>query len=352
MSDRIKAVVFGVGVTGSIATRLMLEKGVEIVGALARSPDKVGRDLGSVAGLDVELGVEVENDPERVLAERRPDIALVTTGNYMDETYDHLRICAESDVNAATLAAELLYPWATSPAATARLDAIAKKHGVSVTATGHQEIFWVQLVSLMMGASHTVRSVVGSVSWNIDDFGPEVAREQRVGDSVEEFTEWVEGADRPPTVGRNTLDALVADLGLVVESAESTTRPETVDEDRHCRVLDLTVPAGSVIGFTDVDSVSTTTGIEITFEMLGRVAGPDEPDANDWTVTGEPNLVLATPGVPSRMTTVTQLVNRIPDIVNAAPGFVTIEMLPRARYRPYPLETYLSGARGLRHVDA
>ena len=48
---RIKAVVYGVGAMNSVATRLMLEKGVDIVGALARSPDKVGRDLGDVAGL-------------------------------------------------------------------------------------------------------------------------------------------------------------------------------------------------------------------------------------------------------------------------------------------------------------
>jgi len=48
---RIKAVVYGVGAMNSVATRMMLEKGVDIVGALARSPDKVGRDLGDVAGL-------------------------------------------------------------------------------------------------------------------------------------------------------------------------------------------------------------------------------------------------------------------------------------------------------------
>ena len=33
---RIKAVVYGVGAMNSVATRMMLEKGVDIVGALAR----------------------------------------------------------------------------------------------------------------------------------------------------------------------------------------------------------------------------------------------------------------------------------------------------------------------------
>ena len=41
------------------------------------------------------------------------------------------------------------------------------------------------------------------------------------------------------------------------------------------------------------------------------------------------------------MTTVTQLVNRIPDVINAPPGLVTIEKLPRPRYRAYPLGAYL-----------
>ena len=41
------------------------------------------------------------------------------------------------------------------------------------------------------------------------------------------------------------------------------------------------------------------------------------------------------------MTTVTQLVNRIPDVINAPPGFVTIEKLPRLRYRAFPLSQYL-----------
>jgi hypothetical protein len=41
---------------GAVATRLMLEKGVDVVGALARSPAKVGKDLGEVADLGTETG--------------------------------------------------------------------------------------------------------------------------------------------------------------------------------------------------------------------------------------------------------------------------------------------------------
>ena len=59
--------MFGVGAMNSIATRFMLEKGVQIVGAISRSPAKVGRDLGEVAGLDHPIGVKIERDARHVL---------------------------------------------------------------------------------------------------------------------------------------------------------------------------------------------------------------------------------------------------------------------------------------------
>src|SRR5215475_15256916 len=103
---RIKAVVYGVGAMNSIATRLMLEKGVDIVGALARSPEKVGRDLGEVAGLGYQTGVLVENDPDRVLSTREADIAVIAVASYMTDMYEHLYRCAEHAVNAITISEE------------------------------------------------------------------------------------------------------------------------------------------------------------------------------------------------------------------------------------------------------
>ena len=58
--------------------------------------------------------------------------------------------------------------------------------------------------------------MTGRASWNVDDFGPEVVKDQRVDNTVEEFDAWLAEADRPPSFGRNTLGALVSDLGLTV----------------------------------------------------------------------------------------------------------------------------------------
>ena len=343
---RIKAVVYGVGSMNSVATRMMLEKGVDIVGALARSPEKVGRDLGEVAGLGFGTGVTVEDDPDRVLSSRNADIAVIAVASYMSDMYEHLHRCAHHGVNAITISEEALYPWNTSPMATAELDRLARRNGVTITGTGHQDVYWVNLVSMVLATAHRIESVTGRASWNVDDFGPEVVKDQRVDTTVEDFETWLAETDRPPSFGRNTLGALVADLGLTVAAEETTTRPEVAEQPTASKSLGITVDSGKVIGFTDVDTVTTHEGISLTFEMTGRLYLEGEADINDWTVTGEPQLRLSNPAVPTQITTCTQLVNRIPDVINAPPGFITMEKLPRPRYRAFPLGLYLDDRSG------
>ncbi len=337
----VRAVVYGVGAMNSIATRFMLEKGVEIVGAISRSPTKVGKDLGEVSGLGIKTGVTVADDANRVLHTRSADIALIAVASYMDDVFDHLRLCAENGVNVLTIAEEALYPWISSPMQAAQLDKIAKENLITITGTGHQDVYWVNLISLWMGTAHRIESVTGRASWNVDDYGPEVARDQRVGDSPDDFARWISEAERPPSFGRNTLGALIADSGLTIRAMETTTRPELAEIDMHSMSLDEDVPAGHVIGFTDVDTISTAEGLTFKFEMTGRIYRKGEADINDWTIKGEPDLRLSNPAVPTRITTVAQYVNRIPDVINAAPGFVTIEKLPKLKYRVFQLGAYV-----------
>ena len=110
-----------------------------------------------MAGLGFEVGVRVEDDAAHVLSTRSADIAVIAVSSYMADQYEHLRLCAEHGVNAVTLSEEALYPWRTSPAMTAELDLIAKRTGVTLTGTGHQDSYWVNLVAMMMGTAHRLR---------------------------------------------------------------------------------------------------------------------------------------------------------------------------------------------------
>ncbi len=75
--------------------------------------------------------------------------------------------------------------------------------------------------------------------------------------------------------------------------------------------------------------------------MDGRVYGEGETDTNEWLVRGEPDLHLRNDDVPTRLITCTSVVNRIPDVINAPPGLVTLDRLGKPRYKHGPLERYL-----------
>ncbi|CAN5166834.1 dihydrodipicolinate reductase [soil metagenome] len=336
----VKAVVYGAGTMGLLATRMLHEKGVDVVGAVARSPHKVGADLGTLAGMSP-LGVLVDDDAERVLRTTRPDIVLLATASFLPEIHEQLAMCVTLGANVVTISEESLYPWTTSPDLASTIDALAIAHGVTVTGGGHQDSLWVHMVSALMGAAHHIDTIHGVTSWNADEFGAEVVASKHVGESLEEFERSVASADAPPSYGRNFLGVLAKASSLTPSRWESSVRPVTADVDRPSQTLGRTLKAGTVLGYADVDTMHTVEGPTFVFEMAGYVYGPGETDKNVWEIKGEPDLSFDNGVVQSYTTTCTQWVNRVPDVINARPGFVTIDEMPPLAYRAHPLHTYV-----------
>jgi 4-hydroxy-tetrahydrodipicolinate reductase len=332
VSRPVRAIVYGVGAMGAIMARLLLEKGVEIVGAVARSPAKVGRDLGEVAGLDRTTGVLVEPDARPAL-ERGADVALVAVSSYLHVMAHHFRLCLEHGTNVVTIEEETVWPWHTAPELAAELDATARANGVSIAASGAQDVFWMKLVATLMGAAHRIEEVTGYCSWNADDYGPEVAAHVHLGESPEAFARHLEEHGWPDFVARANLEALVADAGLTVAEVESGVEPVLAEEDTPSASLGRPVRRGHLLGILDTTTVRTAEGPTFSFAMAGRVYRAGEADVNEWTIRGEPDLHLRNDRVPTRLITCTSVVNRIPDVIAAEPGLVTLDRLPQPRYR-------------------
>jgi hypothetical protein len=330
MARPIRAIVYGVGAMGAIMTRLMIEKGVEIVGAIARSPEKVGRDLGDVAGLGFRTGVIVESEAEPAL-KRDADIAVVCVGSYLNVMFDHFRICLEHGVNVITIEEESVWPWNTAPELAKQLDAIARAHDVSLVASGAQDVFWMKLVSTLMGAAHRIDSVSGRCTWNADDYGPEVAAHVHLGETPEQFAAYLKQHGWPEFVARPNLEVLVADTRLNVANITSSVEPVLATRDTRSRSVGA-VSAGHLLGVVDSTTVETVEGPTFSFAMTGRILEPGDSDTNEWVICGEPDLHLRNDIVPYRTITCTSVVNRIPDVIAASPGLITLDQLPPSRY--------------------
>ena len=166
----MRVLMYGIGSVGSTMTRMLLERGATIVGAVAASQENNGREVGELIGLDTQLGARLYTDPDQALA-LQPDLVVMSIGSYMEDMYEPMKRCIRAGANVISLAEELLYSWNTSPKETAELDALARKHGVRVLCTGHQDGYWVSLASVLMGTCFKVDEVLGQCSWNVDDFG-------------------------------------------------------------------------------------------------------------------------------------------------------------------------------------
>ncbi|MFJ4770785.1 Gfo/Idh/MocA family oxidoreductase [Streptomyces uncialis] len=336
-SEGPRIAIHGLGAMGLDIIRILHRRRANIVAGIVRpGSDKEGRRLGELAGVPG-LAVTARGDAARALREARPDIVIVTVSTYLDDTqYEVFSTAVKAGADVVTLAEEMLHPFATDSRLARDLDALAKDHRVTVTGTGHQDAYWVNLVSVLAGSTHDLGGVSGRLSWNVDDFGPVLAQLQRVGTTTEEFAHWLTAVERKPTFTYYALHTLADVIGLTPRGpAESITEPVIAQRDTYCKTLGATVERGRLLGYTDTDTLHTKEGVTLSVSSQGKVYEEHETDFNEWRLTdseGNPTLHLRNSDLKTAHTTCATLVNRIPDVIAARPGIVSIEELPQLRY--------------------
>ena len=134
---------------------------------------------------------------------------------------------------------------------------------------------------------------------------------------------------------------LCSKLGLHVKSQTQKCVPQTHDTDIFSTTLNMTVKAGDATGMSAVVTTETEEGITIESECIGKVYAPDEYDKNIWTVEGEPNTTITVEKPATVELTCATIVNRIPDVINSEPGYVTTEKFGELNYKVKPLNEYV-----------
>ncbi len=343
-----KVFQYGCGKMSAYTMKYAIDNGAKIVGAVDVNPDVIGKDIGEIIGID-KVGVTVSDakDAEELLKTLKPDCAIVTTMSLLSDLEEPLTICAKLGVNAITTCEEAFFPINSNPSLTKKIDSFAKENNCTITGSGYQDAFWGNLITTIMGASHNVTKIKGSSSYNVEDYGIALAKAHGAGLTKEEFekeiaskdeisdeerNKIIESGNYAPSYMWNVNGWLCDKLGLTVTSQKQKCVPQFNSYDIESSTLGMTVKEGMATGMSAVVTTETKEGIVIESECIGKVYNKDEFDKNEWTIYGEPDTTLVINKPNTVELTCASIVNRIPDVIKAEPGFIPTSRMGELKY--------------------
>ena len=326
MTDKVRVVEYGLGPIGSAVARHVLERpGLELVGAVDIDPLKAGRDVGEVIGLGRALGFPAMHKLVEVLARTPADVVLHTTSSYFDRFKPQIMEILNAGLDIVSTAEELSFPWLAHAQDAAEIDALAKRVGKSVLATGINPGFLMDTLPLQLTAlcQQVERIEVRRAQNASKRRGPFQAKIGS-GMSVEEFRTKM-AAGRMGHVGlRESVGMVMNTLGKKLVRYESEIEP--VVAERLIRTAFFEVPTGKVAGLKQVARGYSEQGLFITLTFVAALDWGE--DCDTITITGKPNLEVVLKGTNGDIGTVAIVVNAIRRVREAAPGLLTMRDLP------------------------
>lgn len=346
--EKIRVVQYGCGKMSTYTMRYLIEKGMEIVGAFDINSEIIGKDIGMIMGID-DTGIVVESAEgiEEVLSQLNPDICIVTTMSLLKDVQDIFRICAKLGINVISTCEEAFYPFNSSPKLTEEIDDLAKEHNCTITGSGYQDAFWGNLITTIVGSTHQIVKIKGSSSYNVEDYGIALAQAHGAGLTLEEFEKEIAIHDDISIEERQKLIAegnflpsymwnvngwICDKLGLTVVSQTQKCVPQIASSDLDSSTLKMVVQKGMVAGMSAVVTTETEEGITIETECIGKIYAKDEFDSNHWTIYGEPNTEMMIQRPNTVELTCAAIVNRIPDVLKADPGFIPTSKMGELKF--------------------
>ncbi len=331
MSEKIRVVQFGLGPIGIETAKVILKKDrFELVGGIDIAPDKAGRDLGNVLGLDKKLGTTVSADAAALLSDLRPDVVLHTTSSFLDKVESQLLTCIEAGAHVVSSTEELLYPFERDAGFSERIDAAARKHGVAVVGTGVNPGFAMDILPLALtGVCTEVRSLRIERVSNASRRRQPLQKKVGAGMSEAEFRDLAARGGIGHIGLVESLLAVAAGLGWKPESVQEKLEPILADHEIHTDYFH--VKPGQVAGIhhTCTATIGGKTVIDLDLKMYLDAEDPHDSVFIDGT---PPVNMRIDGGIFGDTATVAALVNTAGRIGTVSPGLRTMLDLsvPRA----------------------
>jgi 4-hydroxy-tetrahydrodipicolinate reductase len=323
-SKKARVIAFGLGPIGSGIARVVAARAdFQIVGAVDIDPNKAGKDVGQVIGLDRDLGVKVSNDAARTL-KKKADVVVHSTGSVLIQVEPQLEEIIRSRHNIVSTCEELSQPWKHGLVAK-RIDKLAKKFGVTVLGTGINPGFMMDTLPILLtGVCQQVSCV--RVRRVVDASKRRQPLQKKIGTglTVDEF-KTLAAKKQIRHVGLAESVALIARaLRWKLDHIEETIEPVVARQPVKTGYFD--VATGRVTGVHQSGYGLRNGERVIELDLKMSVDAGDSVD-EAW-LDGKPSIHSVIQGVHGDLSTAAVAANSIRRVVAAPPGLVTMADIP------------------------
>ena len=332
----VRVAHWGFGAMGAgIANVLLGRPGVEIVAACDTRGHLIGKSVFDLAGTarGEREDVFITDSAEQMLG-TQPDIVVIATDSFVKDVFSKVMLAAGHRVNVITIAEEMFWPRAQSPALAEQMDKAARENGVTVLGTGINPGMMMDLLAVFLSGCMTeVNKLTCRRVNSLSPFGETVMAEQGIGLTPEAFEELLASGEMAGHVGfRESIGMMAEALSIKLDTIETSMAPIVTDVYRKSPHGEA--PAGHVAG-VDMRAEGRADG-QIKIDMRHpqqiepQLAGVQTGDY--ITLRGLPPVNMAiTPEVEGGTGTIAMCANMLPFVVAAAPGLKTMLDMPVPR---------------------
>jgi 4-hydroxy-tetrahydrodipicolinate reductase len=228
----ISTIHVGIGPIGQRMVKYAVERGYfNIVGAVDPDPEKAGKDLGELCGINP-LGITVSSSLDEAIKGKQAEVAIVTTVSSVVAFESQIVELAEAKLHIVSTCEELFYSWNTQPELSTRIDEVCRENGVVCVGTGVNPGYLMDfLPTVLTGPCQNVKKIE---VWRIQDASVRrIPFQQKIGAglTLEEFEVKKKSGTLRHVGLPESVDYIANRLGWKLDKNVETLEPVIAEKD-------------------------------------------------------------------------------------------------------------------------
>jgi 4-hydroxy-tetrahydrodipicolinate reductase len=318
----INTVHVGIGPIGQKMVKYAVERGYfNIVGAVDPDPEKAGKDLGELCGINP-LGIIISSNLEEAIKGKQPEVAIVTTVSSVVAFESQIVELAKAKLNIVSTCEELFYPWKTQPELSKRIDEVCRENAVVCVGTGVNPGYLMDfLPTVLTGPCQSVKKVE---VWRVQDASVRrIPFQQKIGAglTLEEFEVRKQSGTLRHVGLPESVDFIANKLGWKLDNNVETLDPVIAEKDITSGYKPIS--KGMACGVHQVGRGFVGDKEVITLNFKAAVGEPESYER--VRIDGEPVIESKiSGGVNGDIATCAITLNAVRSTLSASPGLKTM----------------------------